>query len=588
MVPSRSDEDFLEKVRASLDIREIVAGYLPLKKVGNRYRGLCPFHTEKTPSFHVDAGKQLFYCFGCGTGGDAFKFLMLYEKVDFPEALRLLARRYGIPLPERVHHASSERQALLRVQQAAVAYFRKVLAETGDGKAGREYLKGRGLEAETVHSFSLGFAPARWDGLKAALAGQGFTEKQLLNAGLLPKKEETGRPCDRFRTRLMFPIWNLSGECVGFGGRMVGEGEPKYLNSPETSLFHKGEVLYGLDRTADTIRKSDRAILVEGYMDFLSLHQAGVEGLAATLGTGFTSSHARLLSRFTRRVVVNFDPDSAGQAATRRSLDILLESGFEVRVLQLPGGKDPDRFVREEGFQRYRDLLESAPTYLEYLARESAERVDLASPAGKIQALNLVLPYVARLESAVERSEQVKLLSEVFRIQDGIVLQELKSAVAARRTNLRSVPTSGPKDALRGPAARLLKLFIELPETRESLGLSLGDEDLAGSEVERIWRVAKEMAGEGEMSYPRLGSRLSDPTDQDLLLRLASMPGPVASLSEAEDCVRRLRGVRLARRLQELQEKLETAGDGASVDDLLRQKMDLRREIHALRSAPAS
>ena len=588
MVPSRSDEDFLEKVRASLDIREIVAGYLPLKKVGNRYRGLCPFHTEKTPSFHVDAGKQLFYCFGCGTGGDAFKFLMLYEKVDFPEALRMLARRYGIPLPERVHHVSSERQALLRVQQAAVAYFRKVLLEAGDGKAGREYLKGRGLRAETVESFSLGFATARGDGLKAALLSQGFTEAQLLNAGLLLKKEETGRTFDRFRSRLIFPIWNLSGECVGFGGRMVGEGEPKYLNSPETPLFHKGEVLYGLDRTAEAIRRGDRAILVEGYMDFLSLHQAGVEGLAATLGTGFTPSHARLLSRFTRRVVVNFDPDSAGQAATRRSLDILLESGFEVRVLQLPGGRDPDRFVREEGFQRYRELLENAPTYLEYLAQESAKRVDLASPSGKIQALNLVLPYVARLDSAVERSEQVKLLSEVFRIQDGIVLQELKSAVAARRTNLRSVATSGSADTLRGPAARLLKLFIELPEVRQALDRSLGDEDLAGSEVERIWRVAKEMAGEGEMSYGRLGSRLSDPTDQDLLLRLASMPGPVASLSEAEDCVRRLREVRLARRLQELQKKLETAGDGASVDDLLRQKMDLRREIHALRSAPAS
>lgn len=587
-MPSRSDEDFLEKVRASLDIREIVAGYLPLKKVGSRYRGLCPFHTEKTPSFHVDAGKQLFYCFGCGTGGDAFKFLMLYEKVDFPEALRLLARRYGIPLPERVHHASSERQTLLKVQQAAIAYFRKVLLESGDGKAGREYLKGRGLSAETEKGFSLGFAPNRWDGLKTALLGQGFPEAQLLSAGLLLKKEETGRTFDRFRSRLIFPIRNLSGECVGFGGRMVGEGDPKYLNSPETPLFHKGEILYGLDRTADAIRKSDRAILVEGYMDFLSLHQAGVENLAATLGTGFTPSHARLLARFTRRVVVNFDPDSAGQAATRRSLDILLESGFEVRVLQLPGGKDPDRFVREEGSSRYRDLLEKAPTYLEYLAREAAEHVDLASPAGKIQALNLVLPYVARLESAVERSEQVKLMSEVFRIQDGIVLQELKSAVAARRTNLRSVSATRPPDSLRGPAARLLKLFIELPEARQALGPSLGDEDLAGSEVERIWRVAKDMAREGEMSYGRLGSRLSDPIDQDLLLRLASMPGPVANLSEAGECVRRLREGRLARRLQELQEQLEKVADGASVDDLLRQKMDLRREIHALRSAPAS
>ena len=588
MVPSRSDEDFLEKVRASLDIREIVAGYLPLKKVGGRYRGLCPFHTEKTPSFHVDAGKQLFYCFGCGTGGDAFKFLMLYEKVDFPEALRLLARRYGIPLPQRVHHASSERQALLKIHQAAIAYFRKTLLESSEGKAGREYLKGRGLNAEIEAAFSLGFAAARWDGLKSALLGQGFPEAQLLSAGLLLKKEETGRTFDRFRSRLIFPIRNLSGECVGFGGRMVGEGEPKYLNSPETPLFHKGEILYGLDLTADAIRKNDCAILVEGYMDFLSLHQAGIGGLAATLGTGFTPSHARLLARFTRRVVVNFDPDSAGQAATRRSLDILLESGFEVRVLQLPGGKDPDRFVREEGSQRYRELLESAPTYLEYLARESAQHVDLASPAGKIQALNLVLPYVARLESAVERSEQVKLLSEVFRIQDGIVLQELKSAVAARRTNLRSVSISGPADTLRGPAARLLKLFIELPEARQALGPSLGDEDLAGSDVERIWRVAKDMAVEGEMSYGRLGSRLADPADQDLLLRLASMPGPVANLCEAEECVRRLREGRLARRLQELQQKLESAADGAAVDDLLRQKMDLRREIHALRSAPAS
>jgi len=588
VVPSRSDEDFLEKVRASLDIREIVAGYLPLKKVGGRYRGLCPFHTEKTPSFHVDAGKQLFYCFGCGTGGDAFKFLMLYEKVDFPEALRLLARRYGIPLPQRVHHASSERQALLKIHQAAIAYFRKTLLESSEGKAGREYLKGRGLNAEIEAAFSLGFAAARWDGLKSALLGQGFPEAQLLSAGLLLKKEETGRTFDRFRSRLIFPIRNLSGECVGFGGRMVGEGEPKYLNSPETPLFHKGEILYGLDLTADAIRKNDCAILVEGYMDFLSLHQAGIGGLAATLGTGFTPSHARLLARFTRRVVVNFDPDSAGQAATRRSLDILLESGFEVRVLQLPGGKDPDRFVREEGSQRYRELLESAPTYLEYLARESAQHVDLASPAGKIQALNLVLPYVARLESAVERSEQVKLLSEVFRIQDGIVLQELKSAVAARRTNLRSVSISGPADTLRGPAARLLKLFIELPEARQALGPSLGDEDLAGSDVERIWRVAKDMAVEGEMSYGRLGSRLADPADQDLLLRLASMPGPVANLCEAEECVRRLREGRLARRLQELQQKLESAADGAAVDDLLRQKMDLRREIHALRSAPAS
>jgi DNA primase len=586
-VPSRSDEEFLEKVRASVDIREIVSGYLPLKKVGARYKGLCPFHTEKTPSFHVDAAKQLFYCFGCGTGGDAFKFLMLYEKVDFPEAVRLLARRYGIPVPQRAHQASSARQSMLRINEAAVAHFRRILADSS-GAAGREYVKRRRLQRATVEGFSLGFAAARWDGLKTALLGQGYTEAQLLSVGLLVRKEEKGRSFDRFRNRLIFPIRNLSGECVGFGGRVVGEGEPKYLNSPETPLFHKGEVLYGLERTADAIRKEDRAVLVEGYMDFLSLHQAGIPNLVATLGTGFTPAHARLLTRFTRRVVVNFDPDSAGQAATRRSLDILLESGFEVRVLRLPGGKDPDRFVTEEGPDRYRELLESAPTCMEYLARESAERVDLATPAGKIQALNLVLPYVARLESAVERSEQVKLLSEVFRIEDGIVLQELKSAVSARRTNLRSAAVPAPAEALRGPAARLLKLYIELPEAREALDPSLGDEVLAGSSVERIWRTARNMASEGEMSYGRLGARLSDPSDQDLLMRLASMPAPAADLGEAKECLKRLRESRLARRLQELQEKLEAAAEGASVDDLLREKMDLRREMHALRSTSPS
>ena len=587
-MPSRSDEEFLEKVRASADIREIVAGYLPLKKVGARYKGLCPFHTEKTPSFHVDAAKQLFYCFGCGTGGDAFKFLMLYEKVDFPEAVRLLARRYGIPLPQRSHQASSARQSMVRINEAAALHFRGILTDSPAGAAGREYLKRRGLKAATVETFALGFAAPRWDALKGFLLKQGHTEAQLLNAGLLVRKEETGRTFDRFRNRLIFPIRNLSGEFVGFGGRVVGEGEPKYLNSPETPLFHKGEILYGLDRTADAIRREDRAVLVEGYMDFLSLHQAGLPSLAATLGTGFTPAHARLLARFTRRVVVNFDPDSAGQAATRRSLDILLESGFEVRVLRLPGGKDPDRFVTDEGLDRYRELLDAAPTYMEYLARESAQRVDLTSPAGKVQALNLVLPYVARLESAVERSEQVKLLSEVFRIEDGIVLQELKSAVSARRTNLRSVAGQAPAEALRGPATRLLKLYIELPEARETLAGSLDDEDLAGSGVERIWRTARDMAREGEMSYGRLGAQLADPGDQDLLLRLASMPAPTANLGEAEECLKRLKESRLARRLQELQEKLEATVDGASVDDLLREKMDLRREMHALRSATPS
>ena len=584
----RSDDDFLENVRASADIREIISGYVELKKVGGRYRGLCPFHSEKTPSFYVDAAKQLFYCFGCGTGGDAFKFLMLYEKVDFPEALRMLARRYGIPEPERSSGVSSEKQALLTINRAALEFFGETLRKGPEGEPARRYLKERGLSPETVESFALGFAPARWEGLKAHLLHGGFREQQLLAAGVLLKKEGSDRTYDRFRNRLIFPIHNLRDECVGFGGRVLGPGEPKYLNSPETPLFRKGEVLYGLNRTADAIRKKGTAILVEGYMDFLSLHQAGFDNLAAPLGTGFTPSHARLLARFTRRAVVNFDPDSAGQTATRRSLDILLESGFQVRVLRLPGGKDPDRFVREEGPEAYNSLLEGAPPYIEYLARDAAGKVDLSGPAGKIEALNLVLPFVARLESAVERSEQVKLLSDLFRIHDGIVLQEIKAAVAARRTNLKSVPLEGTAGPLSGAAARLLKVLLDEPEVRQALLPALRDEDLEGSEVEGIWRVVRDLARSGsDITYPRVGSVLADPADQALLLRMASFPGPAASIADGEECLRRLRGKRLAHRLQELQERLEKAAPGAPVDDLIRQKIDLRKEMRALRSTPA-
>lgn len=585
---TRSDGDFLERVRTCVDIREIVSDYLPLKKVGGRYRGLCPFHSEKTPSFHVDAGKQLFYCFGCGTGGDAFKFLMLYEKIDFTEALRLLARRYGIPVPERSGSHSSERQALLRANRAALQYFRSVLQKGATGAPTRDYLEGRGIVPEAVEEFQLGFASERWEGLKTALLGLGFPEAQLVTAGLLLKKEETGRTYDRFRSRLIFPILNLNGECVGFGGRVVGEGEPKYLNSPETPLFRKGETLYGLHRTAEAIRKADQAILVEGYIDFLSLYQAGFRNLVATLGTGFTSGHAKLLARFTRRVVVNFDPDSAGQAATRRSLDILLESGFGVRVLKLTGGRDPDRFVRDEGVEAYRRLLEGALPCIEYLARDSAEKVDLTGPSGKIQALNLVLPYVARQESAVERSEQVKLLSDLFRIEDGIILQELRKALADRKTNLKSIPLEGTLGAPSGPAARLIRVLIDHQEAREALMPGVREEDFQGTGLEGIWRAVKDVARSGtEVTYPRVGSALADPAEQAMLLRIASLEAPDPSPREGEACLRRLRESGLARRLQDLQEELEKAAPGTPVDELLRQKMSLRREIRALRTTPA-
>ncbi|MGH9749606.1 MAG: DNA primase, partial [Candidatus Polarisedimenticolia bacterium] len=345
----------VEAVRSAADLRDIVSDYLPLKKSGGaRYRALCPFHQEKTPSFHVDADKQLFYCFGCGAGGDVFKFLMLYEKVDFPEALRTLAGRYGIALPAAGEREDGERQRALAANRKALAWFRDMLQRPG-GERARNYLAGRGIQRETIDRFLIGYAADGWSGLKGQLAAAGIGEAQAVAAGLLARKEESGRTYDRFRDRVIFPILNLAGDPIGFGGRILGEGEPKYLNSPETPAFSKGDNLYAVGLAKEAIRREGYAVLVEGYMDVIALHQAGVAHVVATLGTGFTTGHVRLLKRFTDRVAVNFDPDAAGAAATRRSLEVLLEHGFEVQVVTLPAGKDPDLFVRERGTEAYRE-----------------------------------------------------------------------------------------------------------------------------------------------------------------------------------------------------------------------------------------
>jgi len=423
----------VEVVRASADLREVVSEYIPLKKSGLRFRALCPFHTEKTPSFYVDADKQLFYCFGCGAGGDVFKFLMLYEKLEFPEALRLLAARGGIEVPTAGAPANSDRQKVLGVNRKAHAFFREQLKGPA-GAAARAYLETRGLTAGTIERFAIGYALDGWTGMKShlvrAIGGSARDAEALaVLAGLLARKEETGRTYDRFRDRVIFPINDLAGDVVGFGGRILGEGEPKYLNSPETPAFSKGENLYGLPFAREAIRSEGYAVLVEGYMDVIALHQAGVSQAVGALGTGFTAGHVRLLKRYTDRVVVNFDPDAAGRAAARRSLDVLLENGFEVQVVALPAGQDPDLFVRTEGIEAYRERLRAAPPYIEYLTREVASRVDLGTSKGKVEALNEVLPFLARIDNPVRRAGHVEMLASVFRIEDRLVLQALGEAV---------------------------------------------------------------------------------------------------------------------------------------------------------------
>jgi DNA primase len=585
-VVARDRTDVVEAVRAAADLREIVSGYLPLKKSGARYRALCPFHPEKTPSFYVDADKQLFYCFGCGAGGDVFKFLMLYEKMEFPEVLRSLAGRYGITVPSSRTPENGARQKVLAANRRALQYFKEQLQRPAGEKA-RRYLESRGLGRDTAARFHLGYAPEGWTGLKDFL-GESVPEAQGVAAGLLAKKEETGRAYDRFRDRLIFPIFNLADEAIGFGGRVIGAGEPKYLNSPETAAFSKGDNLYAIGLAREAIRKEGYAVLVEGYMDVIALHQAGVEHAVATLGTGFTSGHVRLLRRFTDRVLVNFDPDAAGRAATRRSLEVLLENGFEIQVVSLPPRKDPDLFVREQGFEAYRARLAAALPYIEYLAQEVATRVDLSQTKGKVEALNEVLPFLARLDNPVRRAGYVEGIATAFGIEDRLVLQELKEAVRERRRRLEPGVAAGATRATGASEAesRLLRAMMDAAEVRLAILEEMEEDDLERSRIAEIVKVIRGLSARGdEVTYPGVASQVSEGA-REMMTRIAALPHPPATLEEGRGCLMALRAARIERLMGDIQKRLESGGDAAEVDDLLRRKVALKRKMEALREAP--
>src|SRR5574337_316172 len=344
----------LEEVRAAADIVKIVGDYVKLRKAGANFMGLCPFHQEKTPSFAVHPVKQIFHCFGCGVGGDIFKFVMLIENLPFPEALRRVAEKVGVQLRETAANETYDanakiRAAVFKMHELAGRFFASQLSGTTEGRVARAYLADRGLTDEVVGRFRLGYAPSDGQALTRQLSEGGFEVALLEKSGLVLYDAERQRHYDRFRRRIIFPIANESGKLVAFGGRALGDDQPKYLNSPETPIYTKGRVLYHLDRAAPAIRKLDYTILVEGYMDCIAVASSGIENVVASCGTSLTESQIRLLGRYSRRVVVNYDPDSAGVAATERSLALLLEEGFEAKVLALAGGLDPDSFIRQQG-----------------------------------------------------------------------------------------------------------------------------------------------------------------------------------------------------------------------------------------------
>ena len=453
--------DGIDRVKSAADLVQIVGEHVRLRKSGSHFIGLCPFHSEKTPSFHVHAERQFFYCFGCHAKGDVIHFVEKMEGLTFADALRWLGERYGIPLDGRSRSSdrkAGERRTLLEIQARAGRFFRRELAG-GGGEPARRYLEDRGLTPEIQKRFGIGYAPRRWDGLLQELR-DGYSLDQLRLSGLIQRSERDSRHFDRFRARVMFPIWNEAGKILGFGGRALGEEQPKYLNSPETPLYGKSRTLYALNLARESIRRQGRAVLVEGYMDCIALHQAGIGNAVAVCGTSLTEDQVRLLGRFTRKVVVNFDPDEAGDSATLRSLALLLQGGFGVRVLALPDGLDPDAYIRGHGAAAYGRLLDRAPTDFEHLLARARKKYPLETIEGKVAAIEELLPTLARVSNRIEREEKTRRVAEYFQVEETAVRAELRKAAGGGR---RKPDLGRPRKPSLSPAERqLIKVILDL------------------------------------------------------------------------------------------------------------------------------
>ena len=435
-------DDKIEEVRSKTDIVALISGQTNLKKAGRNYLGLCPFHKEKTPSFTVSPDKQIFYCFGCGEGGNVVTFVMKMNSMTFPEAIRYLAEKAGVTLPEKPVTPEEQGKAGIREQlaganRAAAAYFAKNLLSMPAGKKGRDYLQARGLGEEAVRTFKLGYAFDGWRHLKDFLQRERIAPKIALQAGLLATKDENNF-YDRFRGRLIFPIEDANGRIVAFGGRLIDQGEPKYLNSPESLLYVKGRNLYGLSITREEIRKKGFAIVVEGYFDLLSLWNAGVTNVVATLGTALTREHVDLLRRYTSEVAVVFDPDEAGRKALARSLDLFLSGSIQVKAVVLPDAYDPDDFVRTFGREKFEEVVESARPAVDYYIDTVLGRKRTLGHDREI--LKEAVSFMNRIESVVERNLFIKRISERLGVDQDLLKKEVLASTPVSETREETPP----------------------------------------------------------------------------------------------------------------------------------------------------
>jgi DNA primase len=584
-------DSVLDEIRNSVNIVSAVSEYVALKKRGHNYVARCPFHNEKTPSFNVNEEKQIFMCFGCGVGGDIFKFIMQMENFTFPEAVRFLAERNGISLPISTtptqEDAGSRIQDLRKIMADTVDFYNRALVDSQEGQSALKYLYDRGIESETITKFRMGYAPVGGNALIQSMRTKGYSPEPMQECGLVKHSEDGSRLYDTFRGRIMFPITDVQGRPIAFGGRAMGDRQPKYLNSPETKLYNKSRNLFGLNFSKEAIKDQDHAVLVEGYMDFIIPFQHGVRNLVASLGTSLTTQQVELLGRYTREVVVSYDPDSAGLVATQRSLDLFLEGDFGVKVLQLPDNRDPDEFVRTAGADEYRARIMDAVPYLEFVLDAAIKsQGSLDDPKKKVHIMNVVLPYLARLPSAVERSDYVFKFARRLGIEDQQLLAETKRAAQQKRIRLEEEPLLSAQ-TMKFAEKRLLQLLLGNADLQHEIIPICSKRDFEGLVSENIFSIVLEGHKKNEtVTYENLHRQLAGKAEQALLahLQLEEMPEN-SSRDTAESFLNALRTMRLASYKREIQTKIAEAAeqnDEELLNQLIEQRVRVDRELVSL------
>ena len=589
---------FSQDLKQQADIVRIIGDYIPLKKAGaQNFTGLCPFHKEKSPSFSVHATRQFFHCFGCGASGDVFSFVQKIENITFPEAVRRVAEKMDIPVPRQTYSGPGEaleakqRGVLLDMHEKACAFFEEQLRRP-EGARAREYLSGRGLDEDTLRRFRIGYAPDSGFLLRDRL--RGMVDEELLKlSGLMSwKQEESKGPnspeaasssgnaaslYSKFRNRVMFPICNEQGKVIAFTGRTLDVNEkagPKYLNSPETPIYSKGRVLFNLDKAKDAIRHLGYAILVEGNVDCISVFTAGFQNVIATSGTAFSEPQVRLLSRFTKQVVVNFDPDTAGAAATERSLSMLIDEEFDIKVLTLEPGFDPDLFIRRKGPKAYADALMQAPKYFPYLIGRAISSFPVKTPEGKAKAVNYLLPYIRRVPQAIIRDELANDVAQRLGIDSALVRQELRHAA----TN-RAVPIKPPADPQISQAEKIIVRLLApgaLPELDDLRHAAV--EVLSGEAL--IEGLPAQTLVESLFS-PLEGSAQSE-SDQKLLAQILMQESDEMTQELVESAVEALRRRKMERRKRELNAHIaeaERKNDVTVLAALLQEKVAIEKAL---------